>query len=377
MIEGTFSRGFPRFHVFNRGLMKKFVLVSPLLFLLLSCGGKKVSTNAPASEIYEPDRVLFEKAMRDLKKNKFTVGRLTLQTLVNTYPDSEYLPRAKYAMAESFFKENSSSSLSQAENEFKDYITFFPTSDLADDAQMKIAMTHVRRIEKHDRDNTQARLAEIELKSMIETYPDSDLLAEAKTALRAVQEVLADGVNGVGNFYMLHRNYAAAVSRYKEIATRYPDYSRMPDTLFGLAEALRRAGNEPEAAIYYARIVVEHPISDRVDEAKRHLAALNQPIPEANPVALELAQRTQHDDKSILGKMFGMFKSRPSVPTETSARSSADEDSSTADTSAPGPVRGTTSATGASSGDTNGSSNGFNIDPKVIDKQAQPTKKFR
>jgi outer membrane protein assembly factor BamD len=61
---------------------------------------------------------------------------------------------------------------------------------------------------------------------MIETYPDSDLLDEAKTALRAVQEVLADGVNGVGNYYMLHRNYAAAVSRYKEIATKYPDYPK-------------------------------------------------------------------------------------------------------------------------------------------------------
>jgi outer membrane protein assembly factor BamD len=358
--------------------MKKFVLVSPLLFLLLSCGGKKVSTNAPTSEIYEPDRVLFDKAMRDLNKNKFTVGRLTLQTLINTYPDSEYLPRAKYAMAESFFKENSSSALGQAENEFKDYITFFPTSDLADDAQMKIAMTHVRRIEKHDRDNTQARLAEIELKSMIETYPDSDLLDEAKTALRAVQEVLADGVNGVGNFYMLHRNYAAAVSRYKEIATKYPDYSKMPDTLFGLAEALRRAGNEPEAAIYYARIVVEHPVSDRADEAKKHLVALNQPIPDPNPAALARAQQELHDDKSILGKMFGMFKSRPPVPTETSARSSADEDGSAADTGAPVPVRGgSTSAAGAGSSNTNGSDTNFNINPKVIDKSATPTKKFR
>jgi len=358
--------------------MKKFVLVSPLLFLLLSCGGKKVSTNAPTNEIYEPDRVLFDKAMRDLKKNKFTVGRLTLQTLINTYPDSEFLPRAKYAMAESFFKESSSSSLSQAENEFKDYITFFPTSDLADDAQMKIAMTHVRRIEKHDRDNTQARLAEVELKSMIETYPDSDLLDEAKTALRAVQEVLADGVNGVGNFYMLHRNYAAAVSRYKEIATKYPDYSKMPDTLFGLAEALRRAGNEPEAAIYYARIVVEHPVSDRVNEAKRHLAALNQPIPEPNPVALARAQQAPHDDKSILGKMFGMFKSRPAVPTETSARSSADDDGAAEETGAPGPVRGgTTGGAGAGSSNTNGGDTNFNINPKVIDKSAQPTKKFR
>src|SRR5215813_5705779 len=194
MIEGTFKPRFCRvFSMCNRGLMKKFVLVSPLLFLLLSCGGKKVSTNAPTNEIYEPDRVLFDKAMRDLKKNKFTVGRLTLQTLINTYPDSEFLPRAKYAMAESFFKENSSSSMNQAEAEFKDYITFFPTSDLADDAQLKIALTHVRRMEKPDRDRTQALLAESELKAMIENYPDSALLDEAKEKLRAVQEVLAQG----------------------------------------------------------------------------------------------------------------------------------------------------------------------------------------
>src|SRR5262249_7242257 len=119
--------------------MKKFLLILPLFLLLLSCGGKKGLTDAPASNLDEPNPVLYERSMRDLQKNKFTVGRLTLQTLINTYPDSEYLPRAKYAMAESFFKENSSSSLSQAENEFKDYITFFPASDLADDAQLKIA----------------------------------------------------------------------------------------------------------------------------------------------------------------------------------------------------------------------------------------------
>src|SRR5215468_6065745 len=267
--------------------MKKFVLVSPLLFLLLSCGGKKVSTNAPTNEIYEPDRVLFDKAMRDLKKNKFTVGRLTLQTLINTYPDSEFLPRAKYAMAESFFKESSSSSLSQAENEFKDYITFFPTSELADDAQLKIAMTHIRRMEKSDRDNTQSKLAEIELKTMIDSYPDSDLLDEAKLKLRAVQEVLADGVNSVGNFYLLRRDYPAAMSRYKEVMTKYPDYSKLPESLFNLGAALRHTGNDKESAIYFARFVSEHAFSEKVGDAKRRLIALDQPIPEPTPAALE------------------------------------------------------------------------------------------
>src|ERR1700754_214344 len=106
--------------------MRKFLLALPLSLFLLSCG-KKAATNAPASTLNEPDRVLYERSMKDLNKNKFTVARLTLQTLINTYPDSEYLPRAKYALAESFFKENSATTLGQADNEFKDLITFFPT----------------------------------------------------------------------------------------------------------------------------------------------------------------------------------------------------------------------------------------------------------
>src|SRR3989442_10337186 len=196
--------------------MRKFSLVLPLFLLLLSCG-KKVATNAPASKLDEPDRVLFERAMNDLEKSRFTVARLSLQTLINTYPDSEYLPQAKYAMAESFYREQTTASQGQAEAEFKDYITFFPTSDLADDAQLKIALTHVRRLETPDRDRTQAILAEAELKSMIENYPDSPLLDEAKEKLRAVQEELAQGVDRVADFYYLRKSYPAAIARYKEI----------------------------------------------------------------------------------------------------------------------------------------------------------------
>src|SRR5215831_1919353 len=129
--------------------MRKF-LILPLFCLLLSCGGKKAATEAPGNNLDEPDRALFDRAMRDLDKNKFTVARLTLQTLINTYPDSEFLPQAKYAMAESFYREGTSTALTEAENGFKDYITFFPGSALADDAQMKIAMAHVRRLEKPD-----------------------------------------------------------------------------------------------------------------------------------------------------------------------------------------------------------------------------------
>ena len=332
------------------------LLILPLFLLLLSCGGKRVASEAPGTDLNEPDRVLYTRAMRDLEKNKFTVARLTLQTLINTYPDSEFLPQAKYALAESFYRESSSSAMNQAEAEFKDYITFFPTSDLADDAQLKVALTHLRRMEKSDRDRTQALLAEAELKTMVETYPDSPLLDEAKSKLRAVQEVLADGVFRIGNFYLLRRSYAAAIDRYKEIAKKYPDFSRTPEALFNLAESMRHSNNEPESAIYYARVVSEYPFSERATEAKERLTAMNMPVPEPNPVALARSQQTQHEDRSILGKMFGMFNRRPPVPTETEAASTQDE----------------------SGGQTDSKDNGtFTIDPKVVQPGRQPAKKPR
>ncbi len=348
--------------------MKKFFLFLSLALIIFGCGGKKVATKAPTSNLDEPDRALFERAMRDLSKNKFTVARLSLQTLINTYPDSEFLPQAKYAMAESFYRESSGSSLNQAELEFKDYITFFPVSDLADDAQEKIALTHVRRLEKADRDRTQALLAEIELKSMIETYPDSPLLDEAKQKLRGIQEVLATGVEGIGNFYYKGKLYPAAIGRYKEVMQKYPDYSRMPDTLYHLAESLRHSGNEPEAAIYFARIVTDYPLSDRVKEAKGQLVAMKQPVPEANPVALARAQTEPRDERSIVGSVIGIVHRKPLVSAKTEAASNASQEENE-NAPAPAPVRGGTG--------TSAPGNDFNIDSKVVPSGKQPVKKFR
>lgn len=339
--------------------VSKFLVVLPLSLLLLSCGGRDVPVDGPISDLDEPDRVLFERAMRDLNKNKFTVSRLTLQTLINTYQDSEYLERAKYALAESFYREHSSSALTQAEAGFKDFVTFFPTSELADDAQLKVAMTHFLQREKSDRDNTQALLAELEFRSMIETYPDSDLLNEAKEKLRDIQEVLADGADKIGHFYELHRNYAAAIDRYKEILKKYPDYSKLDATLYSLAESLRQSDNQPEASIYYARIVSEHPLSERVKDAKQRLTAMSMPVPEPNPVALARAQQAPREERSILGKMFGMFGRRPPGSNDTGASSLPEE-------TEPEKSGNGSSGTGA-----------FSIDPKVVQpgKQPEPAKK--
>jgi len=328
--------------------MKK-VLVLALFFLLAGCG-RKAAVDAPGSDLDEPDKVLYDRAMHELDRNRYTVARLALQTLINTYPDSEYLPQAKYRLAESFYREGTRSMLNQSENEFKDYITFFPVTDLADDAQLMVALTHIRQMEKPDRDSTQAKLAEIELKRMISDYPDSPLLDEAKQKLRDVQEVLAEGVSRIARHYLLRRSYAAATDRYKEILEKYPDYSKADETLYLLAESLRRNNNEAESGIYYGRIVSDHPLSAYAEDSKERLTELKLPIPEANRVAIARAQPGK-DGKGIFGKMKGVFSRRPDVDTTTAA-----------------------TAVGSEPGSEPSSPGDFSIDPKVID-QGQPGKK--
>lgn len=340
------------------GFSFKSIYILALFFVLAGlagCGGKKVAATSPASNMDEPDKVLFERAKRDLDRSRYNVARLTLNTLINTYPDSEYLPQAKYAMAESFYKEGSKSALNQAEAEFKDYITFFPTSDLADDAQLMVAMTHLRQMEKPDRDRTQALYAEAELKTLIEMYPDSPLLDEAKQKLRAVQEVLAEGVYKIANFYYIRKSYPAATDRYKEALIKYPDFSKASDALYYLGESLRQSNN-PESAIYYARVVTEHPLSERVTDAKQRLTEMNMPVPEPSPAALARAQQQAERERGLLGKMFGMFSRRPPVSTDTDAASVQDQPEDTSNTNNKG-------------GGT------FTIDPKVVPPPKTPVKK--
>src|ERR1700749_1473012 len=149
----------------------------------------------------QPDKELFDKALIAMKKGKFDVARLDLQTLLNTYPESEYQMRAKLLVGDSWFKEGGTAALTQAEAEYKDFITFFPNTPEAAEAQMKVADIYYQQMEKPDRDYTNAQQAEEQYRKMINLYPDSSLIPRAKQRLRDVQEVVAEREPQIGFYY--------------------------------------------------------------------------------------------------------------------------------------------------------------------------------
>jgi outer membrane protein assembly factor BamD len=282
----------------------------------------------------QPDKELFDKAMLAMKKGRFDVARLDLQTMLNTYPESEYRMRAKLAVGDSWFKEGGTAALTQAESEYQDFITFFPNAPEAAEAQMKVADIYYQQMEKPDRDYNNTQRAEQEYRKMINMFPDSTLVPRAKQKLRDVQEVLAEREADIGLFYGTRENYNASIARLETVVDTYPLYSKSDQALLGIGDAyaglskniqnskLQGALKERLYSIYmdkaaaaYTRVIMRYPMAPHVDDARDRLVAMNRPIPEPtqDAVAENDAEERSRQQVRISDKTLDVFKHGPTV----------------------------------------------------------------
>ena len=248
---------------------------------------KKINKSTSADNNAEPDKILYGKAMDDIKHGRHEVGRLNMQTLINTYPDSEYLAKAKLAIADSYYKEGGTANTTQAIQAYMDFGVFFPMLPEAAYAQLQVAMAHYRQMEKPDRDRTQAREAEDAFQTFLQKYPNDPLTDKAAQHLREVQEVLAEGDFRIGYFYYTTRgDKRAAASRLASLVNRYPLYSKADRALWMLGNIWEGTEKKELSAPYYARIVRDYPLSPLVPQAKNKLVALKAPVPQPDPKAV-------------------------------------------------------------------------------------------
>jgi len=282
----------------------------------------------------QPDKELFDKAMIAMKKGRYDVARLDLQTMLNTYPDSEYKMRAKLAVGDSWFHEGGTAALTQAEAEYKDFITFFPNAPEAAEAQMKVGDIYYQQMEKPDRDYTNALAAEREYREMINMFPDSTLIPRAKQKLRDVQEVLAERETQIGLYYSTKENYSAAIARLATVVDTYPVYSKSDLALLSIGDAYAgearvvgasklpgaikerlRSFYLDKAAAAYDRVIVRYPMAPRVEDARDRLVAMNRPVPE--PTAAAVAESKAEEDSRqpirFTDRTLGLIKRGPTV----------------------------------------------------------------
>ncbi|MGI8745434.1 MAG: outer membrane protein assembly factor BamD [Bryobacteraceae bacterium] len=299
--------------------MLRYLIVFTLIAgLLTSCGFRRKKYENPITkDTKQPDKVLFDRSINDIEHGRYEVARITLNTLINTYDQSEYLAKAKLAVADSWYREGGAHGLAQAEAEYKDFILFYPTLPEAAESQQKICQIHYRQMEKADRDPSQAYRAEDECRALVVQFPNSQFVPETQQLLRDIQEAIADGEFRVGAFYLKKGSNPAAANRLNHLVDSYPLYSKADEALFDMGDAYGKMGTRfrNKTGEAYARIVRDYPLSAYVDNAKKRLTALELPIPQADRAAYDrMKWELENRQKAgMISKSTGFLKRGPDV----------------------------------------------------------------
>lgn len=294
------------------------VVAGALMLLLSGCGIRRHKYDNPINkDTQQPDKVLFDSAIREIEHSRFDRGRLLLQTLMNTYDTSEYMAKAKLAIADAWYREGGAHGMAQAEAEYKDFILFYPNMEEAAEAQQKICKMQYDQMDKADRDPTHALRAEDECRQLLVQFPNSKFAPQATQYLRNIQEVLADKEYRVGYFYHNKGSMAPAANRLQGVADQFPLYSQADEALWLAADSYLRMGDrfENKQADALTKIVKDYPLSDHAEDAKARLQAMNRPVPEADPVAYarEKYELENRGSRSLMGKIWGPFSGRPDL----------------------------------------------------------------
>ncbi len=297
-------------------LPRRALLAVLSMGLLASCFHKKYETPI-AKNTQQPDKVLFDQAVHDIERGRYEVARISLQTLMNTYESSEYMAKAKLAIADSWYREGGANGLAQAEAEYKDFILFYPNMEEAAEAQNRVCQIHYKQMDKSDRDWTQTLRADDECRQLLVQFPNSKFAREAAQRLRNIQETLAQHEFGVGHFYYARDMNPAAANRLNAVVNQYPLYSKAGEALYEAGMAYSKMGPRfrKQAGEMFARIVREYPLSSRVDDAKRRLEEMELPIPQAERAAYdrEKYDLDNYHRPGLLSRSSAFLKGGPDV----------------------------------------------------------------
>jgi outer membrane protein assembly factor BamD len=251
--------------------MKVLVVAVFGLALLSACatGVRKVPTGTA-----QPDKFLFEQGTKALNDKKWFNAREYFRELVDSYPQSPYRAEAKLGIGDSYLGDGTTESKILAINEFREFLTFFPTHSRADYAQYKLAMAHYYQMLNPQRDQTETREAIKEFDVFIERYPNSPLMGEVRTRLREAKDRLDTADYEVAVFYYRNRWYPGAAERLKTLLARDPEYTNRDGAYYYLGESLIRMQRPAEALPYFERLVHEFERSEYLADAQKRIAEL-------------------------------------------------------------------------------------------------------
>lgn len=228
----------------------------------------------PPADTPEPDRYLYEQGLAQLQQKKWLTAREYFRRLVDGYPQSTYRAEAKLGIGDSYLGEDTAEAQVYALNEYREFLSFFPTHARADEAQYRLALSHYQQMRAPQRDQTATKDAIREFELFLERYPSSTLRPDVVTKLREAKDRLSRAEYEVGLHYFRMKWYPGALDRFSTLLKTDPEFTGRDAVYYYMGESICIAARPAEAVAYYDRIIKEFEQSEYLERAAKKKAEI-------------------------------------------------------------------------------------------------------
>jgi outer membrane protein assembly factor BamD len=191
------------------------------------------------------------------------------QRIIDNYPYSEYAIQAELQIADAYFED---AKYEEALSYYRDFADLHPQNEKVPYSIYRSALCYERRKRGPNRDQSATREAIVYLDRLLSEHPLSEYAPEAEQMWRELQLLLAENMEGIGDFYRGREEYEAAAERYRTLLNEYPGLGIDARILFKLAECYEEMDRLDEADRIFRTIMAHYADSEFAYRARRRIA---------------------------------------------------------------------------------------------------------
>jgi outer membrane protein assembly factor BamD len=242
--------------LFRAGFLALPIALLPLA--ISACASKDDIDLSKYVEQDDPADQLYNQGLANLNAGRMKEATAKFEAIDKEHPYSEY---ARKGLLMSAFTNYRQGKYSEAINSAKRYIALYPSTDDAAYAQYMIGLSYFRQIRDVTQDQKEARSTIDAMNEVVQKWPDSPYVEDAKTKIRFARDQLAGKEMQIGRYYLERREYLSAINRFRNVVENYSNTPQIEEALARLTECYMAMGIASEAQTAAAVLGHNYPDS--------------------------------------------------------------------------------------------------------------------
>jgi len=254
------SKSTPKASLISRmPLLALPLILAPLaLSGCMGFGGEKDLDLSTYVEETDPADQLYNEGLANMNAGRMAEATKKFDAVDRQHPYSEF---ARKSLVMGAFAQYRQGNYDEAVNAAKRYVSLYPSTPDAAYAQYIIGLSYHRQIRDVTQDQKEARRTIEAMDELVQRWPDSEYVEDAKAKMRFARDQLAGKEMQIGRYYLERREYIAAMKRFRVVVESYSNTRHIEEALARLVEGYYAMGLASEAQTAAAVLGHNYPDS--------------------------------------------------------------------------------------------------------------------